>query len=187
MTEKVSRQVNRGWTTRDIMVTAMISIALGVLYIPLTYLIAWLTPFPFIVTIVVGIYFWPIIMVAYLIRKPGAALFSALVSFLVLVPFTPYGITVLSMAVLLGVPIEVVLLVGRYKFRLWNLLLAGAVAGLLYITGQFTAFGLSIISPMLQIVLFVEAMIGGAILGGLIAKWTGDAVFKTGVISNPES
>lgn len=185
MTENILRKTNRGWTTRDIMVTAIISIALGVLYIPLTYLIGWLTPLPFIVTIVVGIYFWPIIMVAYLIRKPGAALFAALVSFLVLIPFTPYGITVLSMALLLGIPIEIVLMVGRYKFQLWNLMLAGAVAGLIYITGQFAVFGLSIISPMLQVVLFVEAMISGAILGGLIARWIGDAVFKTGVISKP--
>ena len=167
------------------MVTAIISIALGVLYIPLTYLIAWLTPLPFIVTIVVGIYFWPIIMVAYLMRKPGAALFAALVSFLVLIPFTPYGITVLSMALLLGVPIELILMAGRYKFRLWNLMLAGAVAGLIYITGQFTAFGLAIVAPSLQVILYIEAIIGGAILGGLIAKWIGDAVFKTGVISNP--
>jgi len=29
MAEKVSRKINRGWTTRDIMVTAIISIALG--------------------------------------------------------------------------------------------------------------------------------------------------------------
>lgn len=186
MTENNLRKTNRGWTTRDIMVTAIISIALGVLYIPITYLISWLTPFIFIVAIVIGIYFWPIILVAYLIRKPGAAFFSALVSFIVLVPFTPYGITVLMMAVLLGLPIEAALLVGRYKFKLWSLMLAGAVTGVIYVLGQFVVWGLVNVSPMLQVVIFIEAIISGALLGGLLAKWIGDAVFKTGVISNPE-
>lgn len=182
MTEKNLRKTNRGWTTRDIMVTAIISIALGVLYIPITYLIAWLTPFIFIVAIVIGIYFWPIIMVAYLIRKPGAALFSALVSFIVLVPFTPYGITVLMMAVVIGLPIEAALVVGRYKFRLWSLMLAGAVTGIIYVLGQFVVWGLVNVSPMLQLVIFIEAIISGMILGGLLAKWIGDTVIKTGVV-----
>ncbi|MBV1767207.1 MAG: hypothetical protein KUA29_02735, partial [Methanobacterium sp.] len=55
MTETVSRQINRGWTTRDIMVTAIISIALGVLYIPLTYFTGYLMAFPFIHALVLPV------------------------------------------------------------------------------------------------------------------------------------
>ncbi len=119
------------------------------------------------------------------IRKPGAALFSALVSFIVLVPFTPYGITVLMMALVIGLPIEAALLIGRYKFRLWSLMLAGGVTGIIYVFGQFVVWGLVNVSPMLQVVIFIEAIISGVILGGLLAKWIGDAVFKTGVVSAP--
>ena len=71
------------------MVTAIISVTLGVLYIPLTYVVGWSMTVPFAYALKMGLYFGPIIMVAYLIRKPGAALYSARVTSIVQVPVTP--------------------------------------------------------------------------------------------------
>jgi energy-coupling factor transport system substrate-specific component len=183
MTEEVSRQINRGWTTRDIMVTAIISIALGILYLPLTYITGWLTVFPFIAVFTTGVYYWPIIMMAYLIRRPGVALFSALIIFVVQVPFTPWGILMLGFAFLYGIPIEIVLLVQRYKnFKLWYLMLTGAIAGLFSAGNRFVVIGLGNVSIVLQITYFAVAFVCGAIIGGGLAKLVGDAVIKTGVI-----
>lgn len=171
------------WTTRDIMVTAMVAIALGVIYIPLTYFTGWLMAFPLISGFLSGIYKWPIILSAYLIRKPWTALFSAAVAFLVLVPFTPWGIAVLMFIFTLGLPIELIFLTGRYRnFKLWYLVVTGAIAGLVGSIVQFIVVGVGDLSPLLQIVFFMEAMLGGGIIGGGLAKVTGDAVFKTGIL-----
>ncbi len=184
MTEEVSRQMKRGWTTRDIMVTAILSIIMGVVYIPLTYLTGYLGAFPFINAIIIGIYFWPIIMIGYIIRKPGSALLSSLIAFLVMVPLTPWGIMMLSMGLLIGLPIEIAFLIGRYKFKLWSLMLAGIFSGLSYATMNLTVYGLINVSPLLQIAFFVETIVSGVLLGGLLAKFIGDAVIKTGIVSN---
>ena len=187
MTENISNKINRRWTTRDIMVTAIISVVLVAVYIPLTYLTGWAAAFPFILAGVLGIYFWPVILVTYLIRKPGVAIFSTAVSMLVTVPFTPYGIEVLLHILTIGVPIEVIFLIGRYKtFKLWYLMLSGAIGSLVTATLAFVMLGLGNISFSLQIVFFGEAIVSGALLGGLLAKLIGDLVFKTGIISTSD-
>jgi len=188
MAEKVSRKINRGWTTRDIMVTAIISVTLGVLYIPLTYVVGWSMTVPFAYALMMGLYFWPIIMVAYLIRKPGAALYSALVTSIVQVPFTPYGITALLNIVGVGLPVEIVLLTSRYRnFKTWYLILTGIVCALINGILYFIMLGLTSIPLELQIIYFIEFIIGGAILGGFLAKITGDLVIKSGAIPHISS
>ncbi len=89
MTEKVLRKMNRGWTTRDIMVTTILSIVAGLIYIPLTYFTGYLIAFPFLHALVLPFSYYPIFIIAYIIRKPGVALFSAAIAYLVQVPLTP--------------------------------------------------------------------------------------------------
>ncbi len=183
MTEGISRKMNRGWTTRDIMVTSIISVTLGVIYIPLTYVVGWSMTVPFAYALMMGIYFWPIIMVAYLIRKPGAALYSALVTSIVQVPFTPYGVTALLNIVGIGLPVEIILLVSRYRnFKTWYLMLTGIVCAMVNGILYFIMLGLVNSPPELQIIYFMEFMIGGAIFGGFLAKIIGDVVIKSGAI-----
>ncbi len=56
---------NRKWSTHDIMVTAILSIVLGLLNIPLTYLGSYLIAFPIVFPIMMGIGFFPLILVSY--------------------------------------------------------------------------------------------------------------------------
>ncbi len=82
-----------------------------------------------------------------------------------------------------GLPVELILLVQRYKnFKLWYLLLMGAICGLFSFAGYFIVMGVGNLTLLLQIVSGVGATLSGA-LGGLLAKWIGDAVIKTGVVS----
>lgn len=171
------------WSTRDIMVTVMISLVLGVLYIPLTYFTGWLMALPLLSGFISGIYKWPILMIVYIIRKPWAALLSAAVSFLVLVPFTPWGISVLIFIFTIGLPIEIIFYFNNYKhFNLPYLMFAGAFAGLTGSIVQFIVVGVGNISFLLQVFFFLAAIVGGAVIGGGLAKLSGDAVFKTGAI-----
>lgn len=183
MTEKVLRKMNRGWTTRDIMVTTILSIVAGLIYIPLTYFTGYLIAFPFLHALVLPFSYYPIFIIAYIIRKPGVALFSAAIAYLVQVPLTPRGVTMLMSIFFVGLPVELILLVQRYKnFKLWYLLLMGAICGLFSFAGYFIVMGVGNLTLLLQIVSGVGATLSGA-LGGLLAKWIGDAVIKTGVVS----
>jgi len=183
MAEKVSRKINRGWTTRDIMVTAIISIVAGLIYIPLTYFTGYLIAFPFLHAFILPFSYYPIFIIAYIIRKPGVALFSAAIAYLVQVPLTPWGVTMLMSIFFVGLPVELILLAQRYRnFRLWYLLLMGAICGLFSFAGYFMIMGVGNLTPMLQIVSGVGATLSGAV-GGLVAKRIGDAVIKTGIVS----
>ena len=111
---------NRKWSTHDIMVTAILSIVLGLLNIPLTYLGSYLIAFPIVFPIMMGIGFFPLILVAYLIRKPGSVLLSSFIIMAVGVPFTPYGVVMLGQVLMYGLPLEIVFLLGRYRhFESW--------------------------------------------------------------------
>lgn len=182
MNENVSKsKIN--WSTRDIMVTAILSIVLGLLNIPLTYITSYLMAIPFITPLIIGIGFFPIILVPYIIRKPGSVLLSSLIIMAIGVPFTPYGIIMLGQVLVYGVPLEIVFLLGRYK-RFGNLfmMLAGIVVtmvgGILY----FLMYGLLNMDLTIQCISLVEMIISGAVFAGLLPKWIGEAVFKTGVI-----
>ncbi len=183
MTEEISRRMYRGWTTRDIMVTAIISIVAGMLYIPLTYFTGYLIAFPFLHALVLPLSYYPLFIIAYIIRKPGVALFSAAIAYLVQVPLTPWGVAMLMSIFFVGLPVELILLAQRYRnFKLWYLLLMGAICGLFSFAGYFMIMGVGNLTPMLQIISCVGATLSGAV-GGLLAKWIGDAVIRTGVVS----
>lgn len=187
MNEEISRQVNRGWTTRDIMVTTMLSIALGVVLIPLIYITGYLVAVPIVRGLIYGLNFFPVILVAYLIRKPGVALFSAFIISIIQVPFTPGGVMMLMLALFFGAPVDAVLMARGYKnFSLGYLILVGAVTGFVNAIVAFMLGGLVNLSVLVQIAYIGCTTISGALLGGLLAKLIGRAVVNTGVISIPD-
>lgn len=182
MNENVSN-FNRKWSTHDIMITAILSIALGLLNIPLTYATAYLMAFPTFFPIIMGIGFFPPILVTYIMRKPGVVLLSSFIIMALGVPFTPYGVVMLGQVLMYGLPLEIVFLIGGYKhFESWFMIIAGVVVsvvgGILY----FVSYGILNMDITIQIIVIVETIIGGALFAGLLSKWIGDAVFKTGVI-----
>lgn len=173
---------NRKWSTHDIMVTAILSIVLGLLNIPLTYLSSYLAAFPVVAPIVMGIGFFPPILVAYLIRKPGSVLLSSFIIMAVGVPFTPYGIVMLGQVLAYGLPLEIVFLLGRYKhFETWFMAVAGIVVNVVGGVMYFVSYGILNMDITIQLIVIVEIIIGG-VFAGLLSKWLGDAVLKTGVI-----
>lgn len=183
MSKQISKNNKHGWTTRDIMVTAIISIALGVVYVPLTYLAGWMEAIPYLSIISTGVYFWPIIMVAYLIRKPGTALLSACIIFLIQVPLTPWGVLMMVFVLTIGMPIEFIFLISRYKnFKLWNIIFTGSFTGLITVLFRFIVHGWGNMTPLIQLSFIIAAIFSGGLIGGGLAKLIGDAVIKTGII-----
>ena len=174
---------NRKWSTHDIMVTAILSIVLGLLNIPLTYLGSYLIAFPIVFPIMMGIGFFPLILVAYLIRKPGSVLLSSFIIMAVGVPFTPYGVVMLGQVLMYGLPLEIVFLLGRYRhFESWFMAIAGIVVNVIGGILFFISYGILNMDILIQLIIVVETIISGVLFAGLLSKWLGDAVLKTGVI-----
>lgn len=177
------------WSTRDLMVTLVIGLALGVLLIPVTYAyVAFLgVGGLFTRSLIGGIYFLPAVFAAYVVRKPGASFLASAIGGLTSMPFTPYGFIVLAVSILIGLVGELFIWLNtRYKdFALPRLLTAGAATGLavfLLILGsvlrsaEFEWNALVLVALVLSGVTFAVC--------GLLAKALADAVARTGVLGN---
>ncbi|MEM8857821.1 MAG: ECF transporter S component [Chloroflexota bacterium] len=174
-----------GWTTRDLMVTIVLGLAVAVVSIPLR-----------LGTASLGAAFGPIasvpasayvvlggIFVAYVVRRPGAAALSQLVVGLVLMIFMPGGFFLIILYVIHAIAIELPFAVTRYQ-RWGDLFLfgAGGFARLLILGTAWIAAGLSNFSPLIQLGIIAGALIAGGI-GGLLAKALAQSLAKAGVFT----
>ncbi len=175
------------WDTRDLLVTAVIGVAFGLISIGPIWLfltLGWLTG-PVGSRVIIGIFFTVGLIVPYIIRRPGAAIMGQFFSALVQVPLSPYGWMVLVMVITNGLPCELMFLSTRYKkYTISFMMLAGAVVA---IPGYFIhahAFGYFSLSNIVIVGALLVQILSGALLGGWLAKFLADSIAKTGVLSN---
>ena len=175
------------WKTRDLLVTAVIGLVFGpvlagavnlsvVLGAALTPLIAAILVMPISVMAAV--------MAPYIIRKPGAAVISELVTGLIMVPFTPYGFATLVGRLIEGVAYESPFLVTRYRRWGWmSMMLSPALPVMAMLTMAMFGLGGFNLEPGMIVLLYAGSLVAGAI-GGWLAKALADAVAKTGVLNS---
>ena len=174
------------WATRDLLITAVISVVFAVILLGVSYLfIMFIRPLGLLAqTLGQGIWFIPAIFMGYILRRPGAVMLSQLMIRIILVPISPYGWMELVGAFVVGVPIELVFRATRYRnYRLPVLMLAGIAAGSLRTIAAWVPYGLSELAPEFQITVVALTVISG-VLAALLAKLLADAIAKTGVLSS---
>src|SRR5688500_16402556 len=124
------------WRTVDIVVTAVLGVAFGVVFWAwnLTYgvLSEPLSFFPPLSAVLNGVYLMPGVVAGLLVRKPGAAVFaSTLAAAVSLLLGSPYGGIIVVYGLVQGLGGELGFLLTRYRTFGWGTaLLAGATAGL---------------------------------------------------------
>lgn len=174
------------WKTRDVVVAAALAVPLGIVFY--IWLIGWNAAqlVPPLAHFVGGLYVMAGVLVGYVLRRPGAALLGEMIAALVEWPLAPYGPIILFLGLLQGVGVEVVFALFRYRdFRTPVLMAAGAVGALAVLFGRFyVAFGYASLDPTEQAIRLIATLLGGAIVGGLLAKLVGDALVRTGVLNN---
>lgn len=124
---------------------------------------------------------------AYLIRKPGAALYCELLAALISVFIGPgsFGMPILISGLIQGLAAE--LIFALFLYRRWNLpvmLLAGAAAGfamglneiIIYYAGQFTFTN--------QLIYIVSGTVSGTVIAGLLMWLLARALGATGVLDS---
>jgi energy-coupling factor transport system substrate-specific component len=168
------------WTVRDVLTLVATAFVFGIVY----YLWGWAMRGlsgmlgEVIAGLFYGVWFWAGLLLAYAIRKPGAALLGefgpALVAFAL---GSPLGTLMLVLGWVQGLALEVVFAWARFQnWSLMTMVVAGAMGG----TASFAINLLAPPSPVpfysagVVIAMFCLAIISGAILGGLVCKILGD-------------
>jgi len=178
----------RSWSTREIVVGAVLAVAVGVIFWAWGQL--WATAFatiPFPVSyLLVGVWMIGGVLVPYVVRRPGAALVGELVAaFVSMLLVTQWGFAVMLSGVVQGLGAELVFSSTRWrKYSLPVLMAAGAVAGVFSILLDSYYYGYWKIYTANSILFgAVFVAISGALLGGFLSKVIADLLAGTGVLS----
>ena len=118
------------WTTRDILVTAVIALVFGLLMAGYTYVSGSLLAIvgPIVGAINGGFFLLPGVFTIYILRRPGAAFLSMVLIGFAMLPLTAFGWVAITGQAILGVFVELPFIVTRYrKFDLPMLLISGVL------------------------------------------------------------
>lgn len=121
----------RGWRTVDIVVTAVIGVAFGVVFWAWNLVWAATGPafegFPPLQALIYGVWLLPAVLAPLVVRKPGAAVFAEVVAASVSALLgSQWGLAVLLYGLVQGVGAELVFAMTGY--RRWGLPVAGLAA-----------------------------------------------------------
>jgi energy-coupling factor transport system substrate-specific component len=168
------------WTVRDVVALVVTIIVLGVVFSFWGWAMQLLSRILGDVAagLFYGVWFWAGLLLAYAIRKPGAALLgefgAAIVAYVL---GSPLGALMLALGWLQGLALEMVF--AWVRFQHWGMvtmLVAGAVAGTASFAVNLVALPAqtALYSPGVIIAMLWIAIISGAVLGGLVCKILGD-------------
>jgi energy-coupling factor transport system substrate-specific component len=183
---RMSNTVFTGWQTRDILLLALVAAAFGPLFVQ------WQVVYNGVAgslavgwnDIAQGFWFLPAILVPYVVRKPGAALFAeTLAAAVSVLAGSPYGIIGAAVGGLVqGMGAEVIFMLTGWRLYDWLVLsLAGAasaITGFIYYVPIYYA-GLDV---TLLAITGVSFVIGVLLLAVIPGKLLGDALLATGVL-----
>lgn len=177
---------NFDYSTRDIVILAVIAAIAGVVNTGtgnLWYL-ANSSLGPLGGAALQGAFMWAYILVAWLIRKPGAALAVGIIEAAVEILLgNASGIGTLGWGVTQGLGIEIVLAITNYgKFDLITAICAGAAASQLGTVWTAILFGWDPAAANDVWLAVPFNLISGAILSGVIGYYLAQAIARTGLV-----
>jgi len=178
------------WKLRDIIVAVILSAVCGAVYMGWDWVYGVVATGlnPVLQAAFNGLWWLAAGLVPYVVRRSGAAFFSEVASSAFEFALgSPYSLSVILSGVLQGLGAETGFAIGRWKrYSMGYMLLAGALAGLGYTVQAYLQFGANEYGPGLLIAFVITTMVSGAVLGGALPKWIGDALLRTGSLQNFE-
>jgi len=186
--QPTERARSRTITTVEILVLAVIGVVFGVLsaFWQTVYIGAGTVFGPLGSAIVAGFVCIPAVLAAYIIRKPGVAFITEVISVIgQVLAGNPFGVVILVYGVAQGLPAELVFAATRYRRWGWGTLLS---AGALSQAGSWVAsvwvFSFFKFPTSLLLGVLVFQMVSGVILAGVVGKLIGDGLARTGVLDS---
>ena len=178
--------MQKKFSTKEVVVVAMVAAVIGVVYTLMDYAYMGLAALlgTVFMELTFGIYLLSAALPMYLVRKPGFAVFGALVTAGVnLLLGSPYGIQLVFAGVLQAAGIEIgYALFGKYEGNLKNMAV-GAILGALFVFGRDAiCFGtLSYGMPVVAGIVAVR-LLSATIISIILVKLITAALNKTGVL-----
>lgn len=178
------------WKTRDLIITAALAVALGILMAAWTAL--YVGPATALLTdtganLLYGIYFLPGILIPYIVRKPGAAMLGSVLAAITEMFFTQWGLSGIIYGLLQGLGAEIVFGARGWKdYRLGILMLAAVVSAAFGFVYEYIQYSYYQLAPVVQIAYFALRIPSAMILAGWLGKVIGDALARSGALRGME-
>lgn len=176
------------WRTVDIVVTAAIAVAFGVVFWAWNFV--WATAGPMFAAvppaqnILYGVWLIPAVLAGLVVRKPGAALFAEVVAASVSALLgSQWGLDTLASGALQGLAAEVAFAAMRY--RVWDLRTACLAATLSAVAAWVHDMPLYYPDLTLtdQLVIGAFMVVSAVIIAGLGSVWLMETLAQTGVLA----
>lgn len=175
------------FTTVDIVLMALLAVANGVVTYYLAFVNKTLTALggPIATSTITGIYMIYGVLAVYIIRKPGTAFFTYMIGAIVQTLLANnYGMASAFVAALCyAVALEIVFAIFRY--RRWgyaHIVIASVCAVPLWFICAAYMYGYVEWGTPILIGALLMRCASGAVLCGLLGKWLGDRMAKTGLL-----
>jgi energy-coupling factor transport system permease protein len=177
------------WRTVDIVVTAVLGVAFGVVFwawnLVFGILAEPLSFFPPLSAVLNGVYLMPGVVAGLVVRKPGASVFaSTLAAAVSILLGSPYGLIIVWYGLVQGAGAELGFMLTRYRSFGWGTaVLAAATAGLSTSLLDNTLYysGLSFWGYQLPYTVFT--VISSVLLAGVVGLLLVRALSRTGALS----
>ncbi len=180
----------RSWRTVDIVTTAVLGVAFGVVFwawnLVFGVLAAPLDFFPPLSAVLNGVYLMPGVVAGLLVRKPGAATFaSTLAAAVSLLLGSPYGGIIIVYGLVQGLGGELGFLLTRYRSFGWGTaVLAGVTAGLSTSILDTSLYYADLGFWAYQLPYVVFTVVSSVLLAGVVGLLLVRALARTGALSS---
>ncbi len=177
---------NFKYTTRDIVIIAVIAAIAGVVNTGVgnIWYLANSSMGPLGGAILQGSFMWAYVLVVWLVRKPGAAIFLGIIETAVEVLLgNASGIGTLGWGITQGLGVEIVMAISGYQnYSIWAALAAGAGASQFGTTWTAILFGWDPTTANSVWLAVPINLVSGVVLSGLIGFYLAKGLARTGLI-----
>jgi energy-coupling factor transport system permease protein len=176
------------WKLREIIVLSVLSVVFAVVYLLFLQLGNVLFAMFGMIgyDIIFGIWFIVSIIAAYIIRKPGAAFLSETIAATIEVMIgNAVGPRLIISGMIQGLGAEVVFASTKWKnYTTWVLIAAGMGSSVFSFVWGYFISGFGALSPGYLTAMFFVRLVSGALLAGLLGKYLGDGLARTGALNS---
>jgi energy-coupling factor transport system permease protein len=177
----------RGWTLRETLIVTVLGAVFAVLYLGWVqvWLIAQAVFGSVTMDVVMGFWFIASIVAAAIIRKPGVAFATEVLTAAVQIMLgSPAGLLLLVTGAVQGAGAEVVFAATRWRtYSLPVLMAAGVGAAIFSFIYTWIRFDYGALQPGLLIAMFALRCLSGALLGGWLGHVIVEALYRTGALA----
>jgi len=180
--------VNVSWRTVDIVVTAAIAVAFGVVF--WAWGLVWTAAEPVFIAlppaqnVLYGVWFMAAIVAGLVVRRPGAALFAELVAASIEALLGgQWGLDTLASGAIQGLAVEIAF--AAFRYQRWDIiatLLAAVLAAIGAWIHDMPVF-YNTLALGDQLVIGVFMIIGSVLIAGFGSSWLTRALVRSGVLA----